>query len=117
MKKDSKYHNAFYPRTKFCRIAVNEEISKNLIWFEPKAAMKTSLNLSAGGGVGKVCVSIIVCDKGNYIPQKVLNKIFQLFFIIKPSGQHTELGSNSGYDIIRVQAREINVEPREQDWA
>ena len=101
----SKYYNAFYPCTKVCRIAVNEEISKNLVWYEPKAAMKTSLSPSTGGGSVKVRVSIIVCDKGSYISQKVLNKIFQLFFIIKPSGQHTELGSNSGYDIIQVQGR------------
>ena len=102
MKKGSKYYNAFYPCTKLCRIAVNEEISKNLIWCEPKAAMKASLNPSTGGGVEKVRVSIIVCDKGNYIPEKVLNKIFYPFSITKPSRKNTESGFSLGNDIIQV---------------
>jgi signal transduction histidine kinase len=39
---------------------------------------------------------------GNGIPQKVVDKIFQLFFTTKPTGQGTGLGLSLRYDIIKA---------------
>ena len=60
-----------------------------------------------------ITVEIKVADNGNGIPQKVLDKIFQLFFTTKPTGQGTGLGLSLTYDIIKAHGGEIKVETKE----
>jgi two-component system, NtrC family, sensor kinase len=55
-------------------------------------------------------VEIKVCDNGNGISQKILDKIFQPFFTTKPTGQGTGLGLSLSYDIIKAHGGEIKVE-------
>ena len=47
-------------------------------------------------------IQIIVSDNGNGIPAKVLDKIFQPFFITKPTGQGTKLWLSLNYDIVKA---------------
>jgi signal transduction histidine kinase len=58
-------------------------------------------------------VEIKVCDNGNGIPQKVLDKIFQPFFTTKPTGQGTGLGLSLSYDIVKAHGGELKVETKE----
>jgi two-component system, NtrC family, sensor kinase len=58
-------------------------------------------------------VFITVSDNGNGIPQKVADKIFQLFFTTKPTGQGTGLGLSLSYNIIKAHGGEIKVESKE----
>jgi len=46
----------------------------------------------------------------NYIPQKVLDKIFQPFFTTKPTGQGT--GLSLSYDIVKAHGGELKVETK-----
>ena len=54
---------------------------------------------------------------GNDIPQKVLDKIFQLFFTTKPTGQGTGLGFSLAYDTVKAYGGEIKVETEEGEGA
>jgi signal transduction histidine kinase len=54
-------------------------------------------------------VKITVSDKGNGIPLKVLDKIFQPFFTTKPTGQGTGLGLSLAYDIVKAHGGELKV--------
>jgi two-component system NtrC family sensor kinase len=45
-----------------------------------------------------------------FLPQKVVDKIFQPFFTTKPTGQGTGLGLSLSYDIIKAHGGEIKVE-------
>ena len=92
------YNNAFY--------AVNEQISKNLISYEPTVSVTTKKSESH--------VIITVSDNGNGIPQKIVDKIFQPFFTTKPTGQGTGLGLSLSYDIIKAHGGEIKVETKEE---
>jgi signal transduction histidine kinase/ligand-binding sensor domain-containing protein len=58
-------------------------------------------------------VQIRVCDNGNGIPQKIMDKIFQPFFTTKPTGQGTGLGLSLAYDIIKTHGGEIKVQTKE----
>jgi two-component system NtrC family sensor kinase len=51
--------------------------------------------------------------KGNDIPQKVLDKIFQPFFTTKPTRQETGLGLSLSYDIVKAHNGELKVETKE----
>ena len=52
-----------------------------------------------------MCVS----DNGNFIPQNIVDKIFQPFFTTKPTGEGTGLGLSLSYDIIKAHGGEIKV--------
>jgi signal transduction histidine kinase len=54
-----------------------------------------------------------VGDNGNGIPKKVLDKIVQPFFTIKPTGLRTGLGLSLSYDIVKAYGGELNVETKE----
>jgi signal transduction histidine kinase len=56
---------------------------------------------------------IRVKDNGNGIAQNIVDKIFQPFFITKPTGQGTGLGLSLAYDIIKAHGGEIKVETKE----
>ncbi len=58
-------------------------------------------------------VEIKMSENGNGIPQKILDKIFQPFFITKPTGQGTGLGLSLSYDIIKAHGGELKVETKE----
>ena len=61
-------------------------------------------------------VEIRIKDKGNGIPQKVLDKIFQPFFTTKPTGQGTGLGLSLSYDIVKAHGGEIKVDTTEGEF-
>ena len=90
-------NNAFY--------AVDEKKKQIQNGYEPTISVSTKKNN------GKV--EIKVCDNGNGIPQKVLDKIFQPFFTTKPTGQGTGLGLSLSYDIIKAHGGELKVETKE----
>jgi len=51
---------------------------------------------------------------GNYIPQKVLDKIFKPFSTTKPTGEGTGLGLNMSYDIVtKGHGGELKVETKD----
>ncbi len=58
-------------------------------------------------------IKISVSDNGNGIPSKVIDKIFQLFFTTKPTGQGTGLGLSLSYDIVKSHGGELQVSTRE----
>ncbi|HLN73575.1 MAG TPA: ATP-binding protein, partial [Prolixibacteraceae bacterium] len=61
-------------------------------------------------------VELRVKDNGIGIPQKVLDKIFQPFFITKPSGQGTGLGLSMSYDIIKAHGGDIKIDTVEGEF-
>jgi signal transduction histidine kinase len=99
------FNNAFYACTERSRSAVNEQISENLISYEPTVSVTTKKSGNS--------VLITVSDNGNGIPQKIVDKIFQPFFTTKPTGQGTGLGLSLSYDIIKAHGGEIKVETKE----
>jgi two-component system, NtrC family, sensor kinase len=58
-------------------------------------------------------VPITVSYNGNGIPQNIVDKIFQPFFTIRPTGEGTDLGLSLSYDIIKAHGGEIKVETKE----
>jgi signal transduction histidine kinase len=54
-----------------------------------------------------------VKDNGNGIPDSIKEKIFQLFFTTKPTGQGTGLGLSLSYDIVNAHGGELKVQSRE----
>ena len=58
---------------------------------------------------------ILVSDNGNGISRKILDKIFNLFFTTKPTGQGTGPGLSLSYDIVKAQGGEIKLETKEQE--
>src|SRR4030095_8912256 len=47
-------------------------------------------------------IEIKVTDNGSGIPKTIIDKIFQPFFTIKPTGQGTGLGLSLAYDIVKA---------------
>jgi two-component system NtrC family sensor kinase len=91
-------NNAFY--------AVDERKELSVNGYEPTVSISTKRN--------NVKIEIKVCDNGNGIPQKVLDKIFQPFFTTKPTGQGTGLGLSLAYDIVtKGHGGELKVETKE----
>jgi signal transduction histidine kinase len=93
--------NAFY--------VVDEKKKSGIENYEP------TVSISTKKADGKVLIS--VCDNGNGIPQKVLDKIFQPFFTTKPTGQGTGLGLSLSYDIIKAHEGKLNVATKEGEFA
>lgn len=56
---------------------------------------------------------LLLAIKGNGIPQKILDKIFQPFFTTKPIGQGTGLGLSLSYDIVKAHSGELKVETKD----
>ena len=44
-----------------------------------------------------------------------IDKIFQTFFTIKPTGQGTGLGLSLSYDIVKAHGGELKVETKEEE--
>jgi signal transduction histidine kinase len=86
------FSNAFYVVDRKKELGISD--------FEPTVSISTK---KIGDKVG-----IIVAGNSNGIPQKILNKIFQPFFI-KPTGQGNSLGLSLSYDIIKAHVGEIKV--------
>ena len=107
--------NAFYAVTEKKKSPLtpkgeNETTQDN---YEPIVTVTTRRLGSPSGDGGKV--EVRVKDNGNGIPQKVLDKIFQPFFITKPTGQGTGLGLSLSYDIIKAHGGEIKVKTEENE--
>jgi len=107
-----KITNAFY--------VVKEKKNQGLSAFEPTFTLKTLKNPPSDSRAeqreetkfGAVGMMISVKDNGNGIPQKILNKIFQSFFTIKPTG----LGLSLSYDIVKAHGGEIKIETTEGEY-
>jgi signal transduction histidine kinase len=91
------YNNAFY--------ALNEKRKSANTDYQPEVEVETSKDKNG--------ISISVCDNGNGIPQKIIDKIFQPFFTTKPTGQGTGLGLSLSYDIIKAHGGDIKVHSKE----
>jgi len=98
------YNNAFYAVNEMQK-SVNEQISQNLISYEPTVSVTTKKLDNH--------VIITVSDNGNGISKNIVDKIFQPFFTTKPTGQGTGLGLSLSYDIIKAHGGEIKVESKE----
>ena len=117
------YNNAFYACSERSLSTVNQQISKNLISYEPtdEAELPTFERLATlyeptvSVSTKKVGdkVEITVSDNGNGIPEKVKDKIFQPFFTTKPTGQGTGLGLSLSYDIVKAHGGDIKVESKD----
>jgi two-component system, NtrC family, sensor kinase len=94
-------NNAFY--------AVSEKEKQQPESYEPTVYVST---YKTGNKV-----EIRVNDNGNGIPQKIIDKIFQPFFTMKPTGQGTGLGLSMSYDIIKAHGGELKVESKEGEGA
>ena len=53
-----------------------------------------------------------VTEDESSIPQKIVENIFQPFFITKPNGQNTELGLSLSSDIVKAHGGEIKVDTK-----
>lgn len=62
-------------------------------------------------------IKIRIKDNGMGIPQKILDIIFQPFFITKPPGQETGLGLSLSNDIIKAHGGFIQVTSKENEMS
>lgn len=91
-------NNAFY--------AVHQKQKTALADYKPTVTVSTKITPRPpeGGGTsppsGGRGVEISVHDNGMGIPESVKAKIFQPFFITKPTGEGTGLGLSLSYDIV-----------------
>ena len=91
------FNNAFY--------AVGEKKRQAGACYEPVVSVNTVKDNSK--------VVITVKDNGMGIPPKALDKIFQLFFTTKPTGEGTGLGLSLSYDIVKADGGKLKVERTE----
>ncbi|HEY5464853.1 MAG TPA: ATP-binding protein [Hanamia sp.] len=101
------FNNAFYAVNER-QNAVNEQISHNLISYEPVVSVTTKKSGNS--------VIITVSDNGGGIPQNIVDKIFQPFFTTKPTGEGTGLGLSLSYDIIKAHGGELKVNSEENKF-
>jgi len=94
-------NNAFY--------AVTEKKKANPDGYEPVVSISTKKMGSK--------IEIRVCDNGNGIPKRVIDKIFQPFFTTKPTGEGTGLGLSLSYDIVKAHGGEFKVETKEGEFS
>jgi len=92
-------NNAFYP--------VDEKNKQQSNGYEP------IVSISAKKTGDKVFISVE--DNRNGIPQQVLDKIFQLFFTTKATGQGTGLGLSLSYDIVKAHGGELKVQTKQNE--
>ncbi|HEY6977485.1 MAG TPA: two-component regulator propeller domain-containing protein [Chitinophagaceae bacterium] len=106
------FNNAFYACAERSRSVVLQNASTGSAGqqYKPTVSVCTKRINSPSGDGG---IEIRVADKGNGIPQRVVDKIFQPFFTTKPTGQGTGLGLSLSYDIIKAHGGEIRVKSRE----
>jgi two-component system NtrC family sensor kinase len=96
------FNNAFYSMAEKLKISSNG--------YEPILTVSSQKNGSV--------IEIKIRDNGNGIPPKAIDKIFQLFFTTKPTGQGTGLGLSLSYDIItRSHGGELVVNTEEGEFA
>jgi len=95
-------NNAFYAVTEKQKLA---STNSSLNGYEPTVILTTAKHS------GKI--EIRIKDNGGGMPQKMLDKIFQPFFTMKPAGQGTGLGLSLAYDIVKAHGGEIKVEAKE----
>jgi signal transduction histidine kinase len=93
------FNNAFY--------AISERKKQIGEDYEPTISVSTKKSGNQ--------IFITVSDNGNWIPQKVIEKIFQPFFTTKPTGQGTGLGLSLSYDIVKAHGGEIKVNTKENE--
>ena len=98
------YNNAFYAVNEKQQ-AVNQQISGNLIPYEPTVSVTTKKSDNH--------IIITVSDNGNGIAQDIVDKIFQPFFTTKPTGSGTGLGLSLSYDIVKAHGGVLRVETKE----
>jgi signal transduction histidine kinase len=94
-------NNAFY--------AVAEKKKQHNEEYEPVVSVTTTKNNQQ--------IEIAICDNGNGISQKIIDKIFQPFFTTKPTGQGTGLGLSLAYDIIKAHGGKLKVKTDEGEGA
>ena len=66
-------------------------------------------------GVTKCFEPTALASNDNNKPQKVLGKIFQLFFTTKPTRQGTGWELSLSYDIVKAHGGELKVETKEEE--
>jgi len=103
-------NNAFYAvneRANLLNLAKQkgDENLKDFI-YEPKITITTKLTANSK-------LQISIKDNGSGIPEHIKDKIFQPFFITKPTWQGTGLGLSLSYDIVKAHGGELKVESTE----
>ena len=91
-------NNAFY--------AVDEKKKQVGDGYEPTVTVSTKKNNDK--------IEIKVSDKGNGIPKKIADKIFQPYFTTKPTGQGTGLGLSLSYDIVKAHSGDLKLGTKEE---